>query len=160
MEIIVIPCFTMGSYLTYRSYGVELIEMGAMMKGYLEKNNIKNPLILCSDRTRKSGYCNKHFECQYPNDLIQKELGVLAEEALQGKKVDIRPLLDRLPDVPIVCGITTIGAQLAVEVSDPRWINPIQLLAQYVVYRSYQGTCEEDPLPQAGFIEIQRDAAS
>lgn len=43
MEIVVIPCFTMGSYLTHRNYGVELIEMGDILKIYLEKNKISNP---------------------------------------------------------------------------------------------------------------------
>src|SRR5690625_863589 len=160
MEMIVVPCFTMSSYLTYRSYGVELVEMGAIMQDYLEKNNIKNPLVLCSDRTRKSGYCDKYFECHYPDDELQQELGALVEEALRGKKIDIRHLLDRLPDVPILCGMMTISAQLAVDISDPRWIDPAKPLAQYVVHRSYQGSFEDDPLRQAGFIETQRDAAS
>jgi|GEM_PF-4727065 len=159
MEIIVVPCFTMSSYLTYRQYGIELIEMGTMMRSYMEKNNIKNPLVLCSERTRISGYCDKNFECHYPNEKIQKELALLIEEALQGKKVDIRPLLDQLPDVPILCAMTTISAQLAEEVTDPRWINPSKLLAQYVVYRSYEGTYKEEAT-QAGFTEIEREAAS
>jgi hypothetical protein len=161
MEIIVVPCFTMSSYLTYRQYGIELIEMGTMMRAYLEKNNIKNPLVLCSDRTRKSGYCDKNFECHYPNDLIQKELGNLIETALKGEKVDIQPLLNKLPNVPIMCAMTTINAQLARDVDDLRWINPSKILAQYVVYRSYEGKIDDQPSdPQKGFIEIQHDAVS
>jgi len=155
MEIIVVPCFTMGSYLTYRNYGIELIEMGTMMRFYLEKNKIKNPLVLCSDRTRKSGYCTKHFECHYPDNLIQEEIGQMIEEALKGEKVDIRPLLSKLPDVPIVCAVAVLNAQME-EVDDPRWINPNKLLARYVVNRSYEGELDDC---DTGFIETQRDAA-
>lgn len=56
--------------------------------------------------------------------------------------MDIRPLLDKLLDVPILCAMTTINAQLIGEVDDPRWINPNKILAQYVVYRSYEGKFE------------------
>jgi aspartate/glutamate racemase len=158
MEIIVVPCFTMSSYLTYRSYGVELIETGAMMRLHLEKNKIKNPLVLCSDRTRMSGYCNQYFECHYPNDQIQREVALLIEEALTGEKIDVLPLLSKLPDVPILCAMTTLNAQME-EIDDPRWINSNKLMAEYVVYRSYEGKVDDEESLQTGFIEIQRDAA-
>ncbi len=138
MEIIVVPCFTMSSYLTYRSYGVELIEMGTLMRSYLEEKNIRNPLILCSERTKKSGYCDKNFDCQYPEEAFQKELNNLIELALKGEKVDIQPLLKKLPNTPVICAMTTIQAQLAREVTDPRWISPTQILAEYVVERSFE----------------------
>lgn len=160
MEIIVVPCFTMGSYLTYRNYGVELIEMGSVMKRHLEKNNLKNPLVICSERTRKSEYCNKFFECQYPDDAFQKELMLLMEGAFQGQKIDITPLLDRLPDVPILCGMTTISAQLANKVTDPRWIDSAQVLAQYVVDRSYQGSLGDDLLQQTATHKAECDLTS
>ena len=157
MEIIIVPCFTMCSYLTYRNYGVELIEMGTMMHAHLEKNNIKDPLVLCSDRTRRSGYCDKHFECHYPNDLIQKEIAFLIEEALKGEEVNMLPLLNKLPDVPIVCAMTTLNAQMK-KVDDPRWINPNKLMAEFVVYRSYEGVFGDNLFP--GFIETQREAVA
>jgi aspartate/glutamate racemase len=156
MEIVVIPCFTMSSYLTYRNYGIELIEMGAMMHHYLEKNNIKDPLVLCTERTRKSGYCDRNFECHYPNETIQKELNCLIEHALKGEKVDMQPIVDKLPDEPIVCACTVLNGQMQ-PIDNIRWINPNELLAEYVVYRSYEGNLEEQPLKE-GFIEIQRDA--
>jgi len=160
MEIIVLPCFTMGSYLTYRNYGIELIEMGPVMKDHLEKNSIKNPLVLCSERTRKSEYCNKHFECHYPSDFIQNELSILIEKALRGEKIDMRPLLDRLPEVPILCAMTTLNAQLEEEVLDPRWIDSTQLLAQYVVKRSYEESLGNTDYSQIGFLETQHEAAT
>ncbi|MBI3901087.1 MAG: hypothetical protein HY324_02925, partial [Chlamydiia bacterium] len=70
-----------------------------------------------------------------------------------------RPLLDKLPDVPIICAMTTINAQLIQEVDDPRWINPSKILAEHVVYRSYEGK-PEDPLAsdaQKGFMEVHRN---
>ena len=158
MEIVVIPCFTASSYLTYRNYGIELIEMGAMMHHHLEKNNIQNPLVLCSNRTRLSEYCNKNFECHYPNQSIQNELNSLIEQALQGKKVNVQPLLDQLPDGPIVCACTVLNAQM-LPIEDPRWINPNEILAEYVIQRSYEGALENQPLKQA-FMEIQREAAA
>jgi aspartate/glutamate racemase len=147
MEIVVIPCFTMGSYLSHRSFGVELIEMGAIMKLYLEKNEIEKPLVLCSERTRKSGYCLKHFECHYLSDLLQQELNALIQEAFKGNKIDMRPFLDRLPDVPIVCAMTTLAAQLLTPVNDPRWIDPTGLLASHVVERSYETSLNADFSP-------------
>lgn len=159
MEIIVVPCFTMSSYLKYRNYGVELIEAGAMMQRHLEKNKIKNPLIICSNRTRQSGYCDKYFECHYPNDSIQKEISSLIEEALTGKRINIQPLLEKLPDGPIVCAMTSLNAQME-ETNDPRLINPNKLMAEYVVYRSYEGTFGSEEVLQTGYIEIQREAAS
>lgn len=155
MEIIVVPCFTLSSYLSYRNYGVELIEMGTLMYYYLEENNIKNPLILCSDRTRKSEYCDKHFECHYPDDSIQQEVSLLIEEALKGGKINIQPLLDKLPDRPIVCAGTVLNAQIG-EVDDPRWINANKVLAKYVVYRSYEGSLGDN---QESFSAVQREAA-
>lgn len=156
MEIIVIPCFTMCSYLTYRNYGIELIEVGAVLKAHLEQQQVTNPLVLCSDRTRKSGYCEKLFDCHYPNEAIQQELGLLLEQALKGEKVDLTPLLAKLPNEPIVCAITTLNAQLAVEIEDPRWINPNQLLAQHIVYRSFEGEVAENTA--SIFQEMRRDA--
>lgn len=156
MEIIVVPCFTVSSYLTYRNYGIELIEMGTIMRDYLQKNNVRNPLILCSERTKASGYCNKHFECHYPDDVMQKEVSLLIEDALRGEKININPLLDKLPDVPIVCAGTVLNAQIG-KVEDPRWINPNAILSEYIVYRSYEGTWEDDH--HSEFIENQRDAA-
>jgi hypothetical protein len=44
-------------------------------------------------------------------------------------------------------------------IDDRCWINPNELLAQYVVHRSYEGSLEDQPLKQ-GFMEIQRDAAT
>lgn len=76
--------------------------------------------------------------------------------------MDVRPLLDKLTDVPVLCEMTTINAQLAQDVDDPRWINPSKILAEYVVRRSYEGRLE-DALPydpQKRFIEVQRDAAA
>jgi len=157
MEIIVVPCFTMSSYLTYRNYGVELIEAGAVMQKYLEKNNIKNPLVICSNRTRKSGYCNKYFECHYPSDSLQKEISLLIEEALKGDSVDLLPLLNKLPDMPIVCAMTTLNAQMK-ELGDPRWINPNKLIAEYIVYRSYEGTLEDHLFAPPGFLETPQDS--
>jgi len=139
MEIIVIPCFTMCSYLTFRKYDVELIEMAPIVQSFLKENDIKNPLILCSGRTRNSGYCDRFFECRYPNTTIQKELDMLIEEALRGEKIDISPLLFKLPYVPIVCAATALNAQM-LPVKDPRLINPNRLLAQYVVQLCYEGT--------------------
>jgi hypothetical protein len=138
MEIIVIPCFTMSSYLTYRNYGVELIEMGTVIQHYLEKNNLENPLILASERTRLAEYCDKFFACRYPNTLIQQELNFLLEAALQGKRVDLTPLLNKLPNVPIVCASTVLNAQ-SEETNDPRLLNANKILAQYIVTRSYEG---------------------
>jgi len=144
MEIIVVPCFTMCSYLTYRKFGVELIEMGPLMQDYLKKNNITNPLVLCSERTRKSRYCENHFACTYPNDPIQREITLLIERALSGKKITVRPLLDELPDVPILCAATILNAQMLKEPDDPRWINPNKLLAQYVICRSFEDYIDQD----------------
>lgn len=158
MEIVVIPCFTVSSYLTYRNYGIELIEMGTMLSQYLENNNIKNPLVLCSERTRKSGYCNRNFECHYPNDTTQMELNSLIEQALKGEKVNIQPILDTLPDETIICACTVLNAQTECT-RDTRLINPNTLLAQYVVHRSYEGDTEDQPFDK-GFIEIQREAAN
>lgn len=156
MEIIVVPCFTMSSYLTYRNYGIELIEVGSVMRHYLEKIQVENPLVLCSARTKKSGYCNKYFECHYPDDSIQEEITLLMEEALRGNRVDILPMLAKLPDVPIVCAATVLNAQIG-EVDDPRWINPNKFLAKYVVHRSFEGSLEDHE--RTGFIETQRAAA-
>jgi aspartate/glutamate racemase len=156
MEIIVIPCFTMSSYLTYRNYGVELIEMGTVIHFHLEKHQIKNPLVICSARTRNSGYCDKHFECHYPHPSIQQEVNALIEVALRGEKVDLRPLLDRFPDVPILCAMTTLNAQMCPEIDDERWINPNKILAKYIVHRSYEGDSSGN---DHGFFEIQREAA-
>lgn len=156
MEIIVVPCFTMSSYLKYRSFGVEVIEAGTMMQRHLEKHKIKNPLIICSNRTKQSGYCNKYFDCHYPNESIQREISLLIEQALKGEKIHVQPLLDRLPDVPIVCAMTTLNAQ-AEEVLDTRWINPNKLMAEYVVYRSYEGKYEDEE-SQKPYIEVQREA--
>ncbi len=158
MEIITIPCFTVSSYLTYHNYGVELIEVGVMMNHYLEKETIKNPLVLCSKRTRNSGYCDRNFECHYPNETVQKELNYLIEQALQGEQVDIRPLLSQLPDQPIVCACTVLNSQMHAP-DDPRLINPNKLLAQYVVYRSFEGSVQ-DHLSNTGFIETHREAIS
>lgn len=157
MEVIVVPCFTMSSYLTYRNYGVELIEMGTFMQLYLEKNKIKNPLVISSDRTRASGYCNKFFDCHYPDDDLQQEISPLIEAALRGEKISVHALMDLLPDTPILCAMTVVNAQIG-EVDDSRWINPNKLVAKYVVHRSYEG--EENSSFQNGFIEIQREAAS
>ena len=159
MEVIVVPCFTMSSYLTYRNYGVELIEAGAMMRLHLEKNKIKDPLVLCSTRTRMSGYCDKYFECHYPDEQIQKEISLLIEEALKGEKIDVLPVLKKLPDVPILCAMTTLNAQME-EIDDPRWINPNKLIAEYVVYRSYEGTFEDGIYPETGFLKTQQEVAS
>lgn len=158
MEIVVIPCFTVSSYLTYRNYGIELIEMGTMMHHHLEKNNIQYPLVLCSERTRRSGYCDRNFACHYPTEAIQKELNALLEQALQGKKINVQPILDQLPDGPIVCAGTVLNAQM-LPIDDPRWINSNQVLAEYVIHRSYEGDLENQPLKQA-FMEIQREAAT
>lgn len=154
MEIVVVPCFTMGSYLTYRNYGIELIEMGSLMRVYLEKHSISNPLVLCSERTRQSGYCDKNFPCHYPTDSAQKELNNLIEKALKGEKVDIQPLLNSLPNTPILCAMTTINAQLSHEVSDPRWINPNKVLAQHVVHRCFEGGYENT---HPNFMESPRE---
>lgn len=70
-------------------------------------------------------------------------MSYLIELALKEEKVDIRLLLDKLPDVPILCAMTTINVQLIGEVDDPRWINPNKILAQYVVYRSYERKSED-----------------
>lgn len=139
MEIILVPCFTMCSYLTYRNYGIELIEVGAVMRHYLEKQQIKNPLIFCSERTRKSGYCDNFFACRYPDDAIQKEVSYAIEDALNGKRVNLRPLLEKLPDIPIVCAATVLNAQLE-PLNDPRWINPNKIVAEHTVTRSFEGT--------------------
>lgn len=156
MEIIVVPCFTMSSYLKYRNFGVELIEAGAVVQRHLEKNSIKNPLVICSDRTKKSGYCGRYFDCHYPDDLVQSEISLLIERSLRGEQLDMKPLLDRLPEVPIICAMTTLNAQSGT-IDDPRWINPNKLMAEYVVYRSYEGKYEESF--QGGYLEIQREAA-
>lgn len=158
MEVIVVPCFTMSSYLTYRSYGVELIEAGIMMQRHLEKNKIKNPLVICSNRTKKSGYCDNYFECHYLDDSMQKEISLLIERAFKGEQINIQSVLDQLPDVPIVCAMTTLNAQME-EVKDPRWINPNKLIAEYVVYRSYEGKYGDEESLQSGYINIQREAA-
>lgn len=160
MEIIVVPCFTMGSYLTYRNYGVELIEMGPIMQQYLKKNAISNPMVLCSERTRKSNYCDRYFSCQYPTESLQKEVSFFLEEALKGEKINIKPLLDKLPkDVPIVCAATTLNAQME-DMDHPRLINPNKVLVQHVVQRSYEGTFGDNVNRESGFIDIQREAAA
>ena len=156
MEIIVVPCFTMSSYLTYRNYGIELIEMGMVMKFYLEKNQIKNPLVLCSNRTKASGYCNKHFDCHYPNESLQEELSLLIEQALKGEKVDLQPVLNKLPDLPIVCAGTALNAQMK-KSDDARLINANRTLVEHVVYRSYEGAFEDDH--HTSFIAPLKEAA-
>ncbi len=50
----------------------------------------------------------------------------------------MQPLLDKLPDGPIVCAMTTLNAQMEKN-EDPRLINPNKLLAEYVIFRSYEG---------------------
>jgi hypothetical protein len=144
--------------LKYRSYGVELIEAGTMMQRHLEKNKVKNLLVICSNRTKQSGYCNKYFECHYPDDSTQKEISLLIEQALKGEQINIQSVLDRLPDVPIVCAMTTLNAQMG-KIDDPRWIDPNKLMAEYVVHRSYEGKYGDEESLQAGYIEIQREAA-
>lgn len=146
IDIVVVPCFTMSSYLTYRSYGVELIEVGAVLKAHLEKQRIEDPLVLCSERTRVSGYCDKHFKCHYPSAEIQKEISHLYEEAQQGNKIHVEELLAKLPDQPIICAATLLNA-LMEEVDDPRWINPNKLLVQHVVHRCFEATNFEIGLP-------------
>ncbi len=146
----------MSSYLINRNYGVELIEMGTVVKSYLLKNNSKNPLILCSDRTRRSGYCDKHFECHYPNYKIQKKINSLIEKAIKGGKIDIYSLLNELPDASIICAETVLNARLN-EINDPRWINPNKLLAQYVAYRSCEGTLEDNLTTQSRFRKLKLD---
>lgn len=155
MEIIVIPCFTLGSYLTYRNYGVELVEMGPLMEFHLKKNKFENPLVICSERTRRSGYCDKYFQCHYPDISIQQEINGLIDTALKGEKVDLRPILRRLPDVPILCAMTTLNAQMVPESDDTRWINPNHILAQYVVQRSYE---KGEAVLEGRGVDIQREA--
>jgi aspartate/glutamate racemase len=155
MEIIVVPCFTLSSYLTYRNYGIELIEMGTMLFHYLEKNNIKNPLVICSERTRKSGYCNKYFECHYPDEHLQKEISLLSEKALKGESVDLSPILNKLPNEPIVCAATVLNAQMK-PIDDLRLINTNKLLAEFVVYRSYEGALGTE----SSVTELERHAVS
>lgn len=144
MQIVVIPCFTISSYLTFRNYGIELIEMGSIVGNYLQKNNIKNPLVLCTKRTKKSKYCEQFFECHYPSDAEQEELMGYFERASKGEKIDIRPFLDRVPkDMPVVCASNLLNVQIG-EVDDPRWVNPNKLLVEYLVYRSYNGILEDE----------------
>jgi hypothetical protein len=102
---------------------------------------------------------NKYFECHYPDASIQKEISLLIDEAFKGEQIDIQPVLDRLPDVPIVCAMTTLNAQMK-EVRDPRWINPNKLMAEYIVYRSFEGSYGDEGSLQSGYIEIQREAAA
>jgi len=136
MDMIVIPCLTLSSYLTFENYGVELIEVGSVMGNHFKKKEINNPLILCTERARQSGYCEKHFRCRYPDREIQNELNCLIEKALLGERVSIAAILQKLPAGPIVSACTVLNAQMQ-PVDDPRVLFSNNLLTTYVVKRSY-----------------------
>lgn len=42
------------------------------MHHHLEKNNIQYPLVLCSERTRQSGYCDKNYEGSLENQPLMQ----------------------------------------------------------------------------------------
>ena len=75
----------------------------------------------------------------------------MIEQASKRERIDIGPILDQLPDGPIVCACTVLNAQMQPR-DDSRWINPNELLARYVVHRSYEGNLEDQPLKRE-FVE-------
>jgi aspartate/glutamate racemase len=157
MEIIVIPCFTVASYLTYRQYyPVELIEMGPVIQSYLDEYSLFEPMVICSNRTKNSKYCDRFFNCSYPSEKIQTQITLCIEQALKGEKVDLRPILDQLPDVPIVCAGLVLSAQMK-KLDDPRFIDSRKILADYVVERSFKGTIKDNPYPSVQ-LETQIEA--
>lgn len=141
-EIVVIPCFTMSSFLSHRNYGIELIEMGSVLVDFLEEKKIEHPLILCTERTRESGYCDQLFPCHYPSKEIQSKVDLLIDRARAGEQIDLKPLLSLLPGGPIVGACSLLNLQ-SLPHNDSRYIDPTYALAKAVVTRSFEGTLGE-----------------
>ena len=112
MQIVLIPCFTLSSYLKDKVYyGIHVIDIGSVLQEYINKNKIENPMIICSEKARISGCFENLFTCRFPSKEMQQKINLLIEKGLQMNKVDLQPIMDEYKNETVVCASQILNSQ-------------------------------------------------
>ena len=136
VAVAAIACNTLHGFLPSKINGLQLVHIIEETKRYLEEREWRNPRILCSSTSAKTGLHANFFPCLYPDLSIQKKIDDLIEQVTEGcclKEASSRLCELTNKDEVVVLGCTELSAIHESEpLSHSKICNPNQIIAEKI----------------------------
>ena len=133
-EVIGIACNTLHAFLDSSE------EILWIPKLVAEKSQFETPLILCTSTSLHSDLYAKYMPCCYPDPSTQKEIDTLITQILKGGCAleKLQTLINQQEANVIVLGCTELSLYAKdLEVPNKKIIDPLRLLAETLIQKSY-----------------------